>query len=177
MLLIIIYITEISMLTLIFHYDIFIDGGFMKKDLSLMVDGYLLNIRVGIIFKYQGKVLIEIRKDRQGNSVIPGGRMKVDELRIDTLKREMIEEMHYSLIEDKIEFINTIESFFEFEGKKVHEFFFVYKYKMDDEIYQELLQVKENLDNESTEYIFVSPIEFDDVNLLPMEVREIIKSN
>jgi 8-oxo-dGTP pyrophosphatase MutT (NUDIX family) len=148
----------------------------MKKDLSLMVDGYNLNIRVGIIFKYHGKVLIEIRKDRVGNSVIPGGRMKVDENRVDTLKREIMEEMHYRLDEDKIEYIDTIESFFKFNGVKVHEFFFVYQYDMNDKIYDSLSQIKENLDGANTDYIFVSPSEFNDVNLLPMELRDIINN-
>jgi len=147
----------------------------MMSDLKLIVDDIILNIRVGIIFRYRDKVMIEIRKDRVGNSVIPGGRIKIDELRVDALKREIKEEMHYELDDSRIKYQETLEYFFDFEGKKYHEFFFVYKYEMNEEIYQELLKRKENQDNYITDYIFVSFNEFDSVNLLPLEIRDIIK--
>ncbi len=146
----------------------------MNSDLNILIDGIRLNIRVGIIFKYQGKTLIEIRKDRVGNSVIPGGRLKINESRIDGLKREIMEEMNYSLFDERIKYLDTIESFFTFEGIKVHELFFVYEYEMNEDIYNSLLTIKENQDNHITDYIFVSDNEFDKVNLLPLELRDII---
>lgn len=147
----------------------------MKSDLKLAIDGFILNIRVGIIFKYQNKVMIEIRKDRVGNSVIPGGRIKIDELREDAIKREIKEEMNYTLEDSRIKYRKTLEYFFDFEGNKFHEFFFVYEYEMDEIIYQQLLSIKENQDNHITDYIFVNYNEFNQVNLLPMEIRDIIK--
>lgn len=147
----------------------------MKSDIALKIDDIFLNIRVGIIFKYQNKVLIEIRKDRVGNSVIPGGRLKIDEYRFEALRREIKEEMGIILDDKRIIYKDTIEEFFNFDNKKYHELFFVYEYVMDDDFYQELLKVKENKDNNTTEYIFVSYDEFDKVNLLPMKIRDIIK--
>lgn len=147
----------------------------MKSDIALKIDDIFLNIRVGIIFKYQNKVLIEIRKDRVGNSVIPGGRLKIDEYRFEALRREIKEEMGIILDDKRIIYKDTIEEFFNFDNKKYHELFFVYEYVMDDDFYQELLKVKENKDNNTTEYIFVSYDEFDEVNLLPMKIRDIIK--
>ena len=147
----------------------------MNKDICIEIGNMLLNIRVGIIFKFNDKVLIEIRKDRLGNSVIPGGRLKINESRIEGLKREIQEEMNYKLEDDRIIYRDTIESFFKYEGMDVHELFFVYEYKMNEEIYKDLLKVKENKDNHITNYIFVSPNEFDEVDLLPLEVRSIIK--
>lgn len=144
------------------------------EDLSIMVGDYKLNIRVGVIFKYQGKVLIEIRKDRIGNSVIPGGRIKIGEKSSDALIREIKEEMGLTLEKDKLIYNNIIEEFFTFECVKYHEIFFVYKYPVDELFYQELIKVKENLDNHITDYIFVSPEEFDNVDLLPLEIRDVI---
>lgn len=149
----------------------------MKSDISLPIDGIYLNIRVGIIFKYQDKVLIEIRKDRVGNSVIPGGRVKIDEYRIEALKREIKEEMNYDLLDDRIIYKDTIESFFTINDKDVHELFFIYEYLMDEKIYEGLLTIKENRDNHMTDYIFVGYDEFEKVDLLPMDLRDIIKSN
>ena len=147
----------------------------MKSDLSLMIDDIKLNIRVGIIFRYNNKTLIEVLKSRKGNSVIPGGRVKIDELSTDSLKREMMEEMHFSLVDEKLSFIKKLEYFFEFEGVRVHEFFFVYKYFMEEEDYLNLMKVKENQDNHLTDYLFVNDDEFIKYNLLPLEVIDIIK--
>ena len=146
------------------------------SDINVLIDGMRLNIRVGIIFKYHDKVLIEIRKDRVGNSVIPGGRLKINESRLVALKREIMEEMNYSLDDNRITYCDLIETFYPFDGTTSHEFFFVYKYEMNEDIYNELSMVKENQDGGETEYMFVGENEFDKVNLLPMELRDIIKS-
>ncbi len=147
----------------------------MKSDLVLNVDNIVLNIRVGCIFKYDNKVLIEIRKDRVGNSVIPGGRIRIGESSKEALKREIMEEMNICLDDAKIKYYGTLENFFEFDGKKFHEIFFVYKYDVDENDYQRLLEIKENQDNHITDYIFVSYDQFDEVDLLPLEIRDIIK--
>ena len=147
----------------------------MKRDLVLDIDDIILNIRVGVIFKYNDKVLIEIRKDRTGNSVIPGGRIRIGERSIDALKREIMEEMDILLVDDKIIYKKTMENFFTFDEKKCHEIFFIYEYIVDDEDYQTLLKVKENQDSNITEYIFINYDQFDEVDLLPLEIRNIIK--
>ena len=144
------------------------------EDLSIMVGEYKLNIRVGVIFKYQGKVLIEIRKDRVGNSVVPGGRLKIGEHSSQALIREIKEEMGITLDKNKLIYNTTIEEFFTFDNTKFHEIFFVYEYPVDDDFYQVLTSIPDNLDNHITEYIFVSPNEFEDVDLLPLRIRDII---
>ena len=79
----------------------------MKKDLSIMVDDVKLNIRVGIIFKYQDKVLIEL--SNTSNSVIPGGRIKINEKSSDAIKREIKEEMDFDLDSKKLpELLNSV---------------------------------------------------------------------
>ena len=145
------------------------------KDLNLLIDGYRLNIRVGVIFKYHDKVLIEVRKDRVGNSVIPGGRIKIGEHSSDALIREIKEELNINLVKEKLEYVKAEEELFEFDNQQVYEIFFIYKYPVDDTLYNQLIQVKDNLDNHITEYLFVNYDEFDKYDLLPLEIREIIK--
>ncbi len=147
----------------------------MKSDIVLNIDDIILNIRVGVIFKYNNKVLVEVPKKNFYNSVVPGGRLKIDEYRIDALKREIKEEMNFSLDEDKITYRDTIESFFEFDNQKFHELFFVYQYALNENDYQELLKIKENQDNHNTTYEFINFEQFDEYNLLPMEIRDLIK--
>lgn len=144
-------------------------------DLSLMLDNIKLNIRVGMIFKYQDKVLIEIRKDRVGNSVIPGGRVKINELSIDALVRELKEEMGVNICKDKVKYRTTLEYFFTFDGILVHEMHFVYQYLMDETDFQKLQMIKENQDDHITDFIFVNINELDKYNLLPLEVVDLIK--
>ena len=139
-----------------------------------MIGEYRLNVRVGVIFKYQDKTLIEIRKDRVGNSVIPGGRIKIGEKSDDALIREIKEEMGILLDKSKLIYNNTIEEFFTFDNIKNHEIFFVYEYPVDLELYYKLSSIKDNLDNHITEYIFVLSNEFEEVNLLPLKIRNII---
>lgn len=147
----------------------------MKSDLSLMIDGIKLNIRVGIIFKYHNTVLLEVPRVANSNSVIPGGRVKIDELCIDAIKREIREEMNFDLQDEKIKQLKHLESFFTFDNIKFHEFFFVYEYQVDENDYQKLKIIRENQDNHKTDYIFSRYDEFDKYNLLPLEVRDIIK--
>ena len=146
------------------------------SDIAIMVDDIKLNMRVGIIFKYHNKVLLEIPRVSGGNSVIPGGRIKIDELRYDAIKREIKEELGFILDDNKIVFKETLEYFFEMDMKKYHEFFFVYEYLMDDEDYKKLSIIKENQDNHKTDYCFTAYNDFDKVNLLPLEVRDIIRN-
>ena len=80
----------------------------MNNDIAVMINNIKLNVRVGIIFKYQDLVLIEIPRINFNNSVIPGGRMKIGEYSKDTIKREIKEEMNFDLEESKIKLITTI---------------------------------------------------------------------
>ena len=145
-------------------------------DLSLMIDEIKLNIRVGIIFKHNNSVLVELPRVEDGNSVIPGGRVKIDELCFDAIKREIKEEMHFDLQDEKIVFRKNLEYFFVFNNVKYHEFFFVYEYLMDDNDYQKLKLIKENMDNHASHYAFADFKDLRKVNLLPLEVIDIIKN-
>ncbi len=146
----------------------------MKKDLSIMVDDVKLNIRVGIIFKYQDKVLIEL--SNTSNSVIPGGRIKINEKSSDAIKREIKEEMDFDLDSKKIQFLNVLEEFFEIDNVQFHEIFFVYNYLVDKNDYNALLKIKRNLDSTTNYYEFVDINKLKEVNLLPERLIEMIKA-
>ena len=149
-------------------------GGNMS-DLSIIIDNIKLNIRVGMIFKYHEKVLLEIPRISGGNSVIPGGRVKINELTLDALCRELKEELNFEIDKSKTIFQKTLEYFFEFEKVTYHEFFFVYEYMMNEEDYNKLTEIKENQDNHKTDFVFVKYDDFNKVNLLPLDVRGLIK--
>lgn len=62
------------------------------EDISVMLDGYKFNYRVAALIKKDGKILLH--KSKKDNFyAIQGGRVKVGESSIKTLKREFIEEI------------------------------------------------------------------------------------
>ena len=148
----------------------------MNNDIAVMINNIKLNIRVGIIFKYQDKVLIEVPKYHFHNSVIPGGRIKIGEYSKEAIKREIKEEMNFDIKEEKLAFITTHEEMFNFDNIDYHEIFFIYKYNVDDNDYNELLTIKNNRDNDNSYYKFVTEEDFIEYNLLPLEIRDIIKT-
>ncbi len=145
------------------------------KDLSIMIDDIKLNIRVGVILKYGEKVLIEISKIG-GNSVIPGGRIKIGEASIDALVREMNEEMRFLLVREKLRFKDIYENFFILDNVKVHELFFVYEYNVNNLEYKVISKIKNNMDNESSYFEFVKISDLNKINLLPKKIIDLIKN-
>ena len=146
----------------------------MNKDISVMINNKKLNIRVGIIFKYEDKVLVEVPKYNFYNSVVPGGRIKIGEYSIDAIKREIKEEMGFELLDSKLGFVKTLEEMFTFNNIDYHEIFFIYKYNVDYDDYNLLLKIKDNQDNANSYYKFITKEEFNEYNLLPLEIRDII---
>ena len=63
----------------------------MSKDLSIMIDDAKLNVRVGAILRYKGKILVE-KNTSVDFGVVPGGRIKTMESTRDALIREVREE-------------------------------------------------------------------------------------
>lgn len=146
----------------------------MNNDISVMINNKKLNIRVGIIFKYEDKVLVEVPKYNFYNSVVPGGRIKIGEYSIDAIKREIKEEMGFELLDSKLGFVKTLEEMFTFNNTDYHEIFFIYKYNVDEDDYNLLLKIKDNQDNANSYYKFITKEEFNEYNLLPLEIRDII---
>ena len=146
----------------------------MNNDISVMINNKKLNIRVGIIFKYEDKVLVEVPKYNFYNSVVPGGRIKIGEYSIDAIKREIKEEMGFELLDSKLGFVKTLEEMFTFNNIDYHEIFFIYKYNVDEDDYNLLIKIKDNQDNANSYYKFITKEEFNEYNLLPLEIRDII---
>ena len=66
----------------------------MASDLKINIDGTWLNIRAGLIMKFENKIVIEL--SRLGyDPIIPGGRIRIGEKGVDTLMREICEEMGF----------------------------------------------------------------------------------
>lgn len=143
-----------------------------NKDLSVMINDVKLNIRVGAIIKYQNKLLVE-RNKNVDFSVIPGGRIQTLETSLEALIRELNEELGIDLSNEKFELASLIENYFNFDNKKYHELYFVYKvelkqeYNLDDGI--------KNLDNSDSSYYLLNEEELEKEKMLPDIIKQIDK--
>ena len=147
----------------------------MQRDLSFMVDDFHLNVRVGVILRYEDKTVLEV--SRLGlNSVIPGGRIRIGESSRDAIIREMREEMNISLDEDRLSYVTTLENFFVYNSVKVHELFFVYSYTVSDAELEVINALSGNMDNETTYFKLVNNGELEKYDLLPVRLRDIINA-
>jgi len=146
----------------------------MASDLKIDIDGVRLNIRAGVIIRHENEVLIEISKIGR-NSVIPGGRIKINEKSSAGLVRELKEELDFEAEEKKLKMKKVFENFFTIDGKDYHEIYFLYEYNISEEEFVVLNNSNINRDNETTYFKFISKNKLQDFNLLPLQLHDIIK--
>ena len=145
-----------------------------SKDLSVMIDDVKLNIRVGALIKYEDKILVE-KNNAVDFLVIPGGRIKTLENSKQSLLREFREELGIDLSNEEFKMISFVENFFQFNGIKYHELYFVYR--VDLEKNYGLKDGMVNLDNQDSKYYFLSLEEFKCEKVLPGILKKIVLNN
>lgn len=142
-----------------------------NDDLNIFFnDNEKYNVRVAILIKSGDKILFSRKKGRD-IWLLPGGREKFFESSLDTIKREMYEEIGLKL---KNPILKTIsEQFFEYEGTKYHELLWIYQESRDDIDTNDVILSKEDNDEE---YKWFKIDELDDINVLPLIVKESVKN-
>lgn len=142
-----------------------------KLDLSTMLGDIKLNVRVGAILEYDNKILVEKNKTVDFG-VIAGGRVKTLESGIETIIRETKEELGIDLSNENFELISFIENFFNFDNKTYHELYFVYKVELSSDY--GIKDGYENIDNNDSRFYWYTKEEFQQQNILPAILKEIV---
>lgn len=145
-----------------------------KKDLSVMINDVKLNIRVGAIIQYKDKILVEKNKNVDF-MVVPGGRIQTLENSHIALLRELQEELGIDLSNEEFKLSSFIENYFTFEDKPHHELYFLYKVNLTRDY--NLQNGITNLDNTDSNYYFLNHEEFQQKNILPNVLKEIVLTN
>ena len=143
------------------------------NDLKIEIDGSRLNVRVGAILRYQNNIVIEVAQGR--NSVIPGGRIKINEHSSDALIREIKEEMNFNLNKNKLTLLKSFENFFVMDIP-YHEIYFLYEYNLSKEEFEKISKIGTNQDNNTTQFIFIQKTELEKYNVLPKELYKFINN-
>ncbi len=143
-------------------------------DLSLNIEDYKLNIRAAAVIIHNNKILVH-RNINENHCTLPGGRIAIGESSEQTVKREIKEEMGK---ETKIiEYIGTIENFFEMNQKKYHEILFIHKLEFTNEEDQKIDYTMKNIEGkEYLKYEWLELDKIDNYNIVPQCLKNILKS-
>ena len=144
-------------------------------DLTINLEDYTLNIRAGAIIIHNNKVLTHKNKKETHYALI-GGRIRIGESSETAIKREIKEEMDKDI--EITDYFTTIENFFEFDGNKFHEIFFVYKADFineEDKKIEYTLNNKEG--NENLQYEWLDIDSLNNYNLKPSSVKKLLINN
>ncbi len=142
-------------------------------DLTIDVEDYRLNIRVGGIIEHENKILLHKETDKNYYALI-GGRIQTGESSEHAIIREMEEE-----IGKKVEvknYIATIENFFEANDKKYQEILFVYKMEFTNENDKLITKTIKNIEgNDNLNYEWIDINKIDEYDIKPKIIKEILK--
>lgn len=147
----------------------------MKKrtDLTVEVEDYKLNIRVGGIIKHKDCILFHKCKDKPYYALL-GGRVEIGENSEEAIKREYYEETGREV--EIVKYLATIENFFVEDNQKYHEIDFVYQLEFKDD--KESIENIENKEGqEDLKYVWIPEKEIENTLILPMTIKEVLKEN
>lgn len=145
------------------------------KDVSIMIENVKFNFRAGLIIECGDEVLVEVNPEIDFVT-LPGGRVKTMETSKEGLKREIYEELNYKIKDKECNLRGIIENFFEYDNKKYHELYFLYKIQIDEnhKLYKNKLI---NKDSKKTYFKWVKKNNLAKENLLPKVLRQWSKTD
>ncbi len=134
------------------------------KDVSVMIDDFKFNFRVGALIENKGRYLLEKNKNDDFYNM-PGGRVHAGENTLNAIKRELKEEL--GLYVDNPKLIKVSEQFFVLANTKYHELNFVYYIKLKN---SNQLTKKDNfinLDNQNETMVWIDKNSLNNYKILP----------
>ena len=142
-------------------------------DITIDVEDYKLNVRAAGVIIHNNKVLVH-KNVNSDHYALVGGRVEIGENSVDTIKREIKEELGKDI--EITGYISTIENFFEMKGSKYHEIMFVHKVECVDEKDKKIEYALENI--EGKDYLKYEWLELDKIEkypLWPKAIQEVLK--
>lgn len=144
-------------------------------DITLDVGNYKLNVRAAGIMIHNGKILVH-RNVNSDHYALIGGRVEIGENSVDTIKREIKEELGKDI--EIIGYISTIENFFEMKNSKYHEIMFVHKIEFINEDDKKIEYTMKNIEGkEYLQYEWIEINKIDEYPLVPKVIKSILKEN
>ena len=142
-------------------------------DLTLDVEDYKLNIRAAGLIIHNNKVLVHdnINVDYY---CLPGGRVSIGESSAETVKRELEEELGKEV--EIIEYVSTIENFFEMDNTKYHEIYFIHRVEFENEEDKNIEYTLDNIEGKDyLKYKWLDINKIEEYKILPKCIKRVIK--
>ena len=144
-------------------------------DITIDVEDYKLNIRAAGIMIHNGKILAH-RNINSDHYALIGGRVEIGENSVDTIKREIKEELGKEI--EITGYVATVENFFEMKGKKYHEIMFVHKIEFINEEDKKIEDTLKNVEGKDyLQYEWLDIEKIDKYPILPNIIKEILKED
>ena len=142
-------------------------------DLSLKFENHKLNIRAAGVIIHNNKILLHKNKNEEYYALL-GGRIKLGENSSQTIKREIKEELGKEV--EILNYIATIENFFEIDKVKYHEIMFVHHIEFVDKEDKLIEYTLNNIGgNEELNYEWISISKIDEYTILPKQIKDVLK--
>ena len=144
-------------------------------DLSVVLNNQKLNIRACAIIIHDNKLLVH-NNVNESHVALVGGRVKIGESSEQTLKREIMEEMGKEI--EIIEYVSTIENFFEADDMPYHEIMFVYRVDFKNEEDKKIIETIHNVEGEDE--LRYDWIDLDKINEYPLKpdiLKDLLRNN
>jgi len=144
-------------------------------DLSVVLDNKKLNIRACALIIHNNKLLVH-NNVNESHVALVGGRVKIGESSEDTLKREIKEEMGKEI--EILEYVSTIENFFDADDMPYHEIMFVYRVDFKDEEDKKIIDSIKNIEGEDElRYDWIDIDKIEEYPLKPQILKGMIRNN
>lgn len=146
------------------------------KDLTLEVDGGLLNCRAAGIIIHDGKVLFH-RNTADVYYALIGGRVQMCESSDDTVVREIKEELGKEI--EITGYVATIENFFNAKGKDFHEILFVHRAEFVNDEDKKITETLKNIEggkDKTVQYEWLDLNKIDEYDIRPSVIKDILKN-
>lgn len=142
-------------------------------DITVDLDNYKLNVRAAAIIIHNNKILTH-RNVNSDHYALLGGRVEIGENSVDTVKREIKEELGKDI--HITGYISTIENFFEMKESKYHEILFVHKAEFIDEKDKNIQDTMKNIEGKDyLQYEWLDVEKIDTYPLRPEVIKEVLK--
>lgn len=144
-------------------------------DLTVVLDNKKLNIRACALIIHNNKLLVH-NNINENHVALVGGRVKIGESSEDTLKREIKEEMGKEI--EILEYVSTIENFFDADDMPYHEIMFVYRVDFKDEEDKKIIDSIKNIEGEDElKYDWIDLDKIEEYPLKPQILKSMIINN
>ena len=144
-------------------------------DLTVVLDNKKLNIRACALIIHNNKLLVH-NNVNESHVALVGGRVKIGESSEDTLKREIKEEMGKEI--EILEYVSTIENFFDADDMPYHEIMFVYRVDFKNEEDKKIVETIHNVEGEDElRYDWIDLDKIDEYPLKPDILKELLRNN